>query len=561
METIWKTKKGNRIIQNADGFFTEDGTEVNMGGETPQDLGWVEDISEPVIETISSPPEGNSIAGTAMAGLNFFTPNKEIFARQARSEWERAFPNSPTLQTAGETIGGFTGLGVDIASALYSPARTGWAAFSPLASKLGTKIAESGIAQGVKNVAGKLNPSVAAPKIDAALDFAKNAIKAGLPRGGAAIPAAKSLPAIGAKNFAMNTADAAIFNNTQNLAEGNDVQFGPAELAGGMLGGAVGTTAEKKVVNDVLRARNAAARNAESINFAEVATGKKGMRAVEQIIDENVAKHGNFTNAVDNLRTETDALNTRMTDFLQKAGLNEIPYSTEKLRKSIDNYVLGKTSFLGNRESRNYARAAGEAYDESLRETLLARMKATTNADTRALSDQVAAMDIAEVTKLVPNLTLDELNRIKVNMQKRSSHWARSQSSMAREGTESLANKEGSAAINSILDDFGASNITSEAMQEWAENNAKMLTPAQAKEFREINRLRHKAIGNLGIMERAERAQAKRDEFVTGIGNAIYDWNAANRNTSTPFLRWMGARGGEYLDENGHLDNLKAGGK
>jgi len=538
--TIFKKKGKADIEVRDDGSFWQSGEEI--GPFDLKEYGWQEHIPEPQIETLSEPPSESS---TLISGLDAITPNRAAMAKAGRDEWAKVLPNSEAAQTFGEVAGGMGGLGMDIASMIYSPVRATGAMGVPLLKKGFAAFLGSKPVQAAKEMAGKLNPSIPAPPIDRTLGFFKTFMKEGLPKSGN-IPLDKSLPSLGFKNFLTNTGDAAIFNNAERLAKGEDVQLGTAELAGGLLGGAVGTAGEKKVVNDIMRARNAASKSAESLNFAEKATGKKGLRAVEQVIDENMAKHGTFENAVTNIRTNLDGLNKQMSDFMAVSGTSEIPYPSNELLNKIDDFVLGKTSFLGNKNAREYAKAATDSFNESLKEIWLDRMLQQGKGNRRQLSDLAEALTPQQLHKEVPSLTLQELNQVKINMQKRSSHWQRSQGSMAREGTESLANKEASDALNNMLD--GISSMADNAMEEWAERNAKMLMPSEAAKFREINKARSNAIGNLKIMENADRVQARRNDFVSGISNAIIDMNAQNRTATSPFTRYLGTKAEQYRE-------------
>ncbi|MCL1955773.1 MAG: hypothetical protein FWF63_00490 [Fibromonadales bacterium] len=531
-----------------DGTFWQGGKEIEpLTNEQLQSNGWQEHIPEPQIETFSEPPSESSTAGTLISGLDAITPNRAAMAQAGKSAWEQYAPNSQAAQTFGEVAGGMGGLGVDLASMIYSPVRAAGSLGMPLAKKGFEAFLKSKPIEAAKNIAGKLNPSVSLPPIDKSISGFKAFLQAGLPKAGN-IPADKSMPMLGFKNFLTNTGDAAIFNNAERLAKGEDVQLGTSELAGGLLGGAVGTAGEKKAVNDIMRARNAASKSAESLNFAERTTGKKGLRAVEQVIDENVAKHGTFENAVTNIRNDLDGLHKEMKNFLDGSGAKEIPYSSNDLLSKIDNYVLEKTSFLGNKNAREYANAANEAFNESLREIWVERMMPLKLGNRRFLSDQAAALTPEQLRKEVSNLTLEELNWMKVSMQDRSSHWQRSLGSMAREGTESLANKEASSAINNMLD--GISTMADDAVGEWAEKNAKTLLPSEAAKFREINKARSNAIGNLKIMEHADRVLARRNDFVSGISNAIIDANSQNRTLTTPFARFLATKGEQQYREN-----------
>jgi len=541
METVWKTAKGTIVIQKNDGFFLENGDSVNTKGKTPEELGWQEQIPEPVIETISSGPTSNSKPsnGIILQGLDMLTPNRATGARAGKSALAQFTPNSPALQYIGELAGGAAGLGMDAVSALYSPARAATSVASPLVQKGIQAFIKSKPLEAAKNLATKLNPSFNAPTADKILNAAKEIFKAGMPKGGN-VPGSKSLPVLGLKNFTQNVGDAAVFNNLERMAKGEDLQLGSAELAGGLTGGTVGTVAEKKIVNDVLRTRNAVSNNAESLNFAKAATGKKGMRAVEEIIDNNIAKHGNFDKAVNNLRMEADALSKEMGDFMSKAGVKEIPYPTLNLREQIDSYVLDVTSQLGNKNSLRYADKALESLDEALKEVYLARKRQTGVRKTRAQALEAKDMPVEELYKQVPSLTLAELDKIKRDLQHQSSHWIRSEGAMAREGTESLATKEASSAINNMLDEF--SELLDQDFARHIENNAQMLNPSEAQKFREINNKRWETIGNLKIMEKAAAKQARRDDYISGMTNAINDINAQNRMWVPSLTRWTGSR-------------------
>ncbi|MDR2593933.1 MAG: hypothetical protein LBC87_04100 [Fibromonadaceae bacterium] len=544
--TIFKKEGRPDIEIHDDGTYWQEGERIE-NPPTAESLaanGWQEHIPEPQIETFSEPPSGSSTSSALISGLDALTPNRAAMLQLGQREWEdRDVPDA--IKFMGKNLSGLGGLGMDVASAIYSPVRAAGSLGTPLAKKGFAAFLDSKPIQTAKNLVDKLNPSVSLPPVDKTISGFKAFLQAGLPKPGN-IPAGKSMPALGFKNFLTNTGDAAIFNNAEHLAKGEDMQLGASELAGGLLGGAVGTAGEKKAVNDIMRARNAASKSAESLNFAERTTGKKGLRAVEQVIDENVAKYGTFENAVTNIRTDLDGLHKEMKNFLDVSGAKEIPYNSNHLLKKIDNYVLDKTSFLGNKNAREYANAANEAFNESLREIWVARMMPLKLGDRRFLSDQAAALTPEQLRKEVSNLTLEELNWMKVSMQDRSSHWQRSLGSMAREGTESLANKEASSAINNMLD--GISTMADDAVGEWAERNVKTLMPTEAAKFREINKARSNAIGNLKIMEHADRVQARRNDFVSGISNAIIAANSQNRTATTPFARFMGIKGEQYRE-------------
>jgi len=487
----------------------------------------------------------NSEPNMAIKLADTFMPYRAEMAKAVKNDWAQAGLDSPNWQTAGNLVGSMSGLGMDITAALSSPVRAIGTMGAPLAKKGFAAFLGSKPVQTAKEIAGKMNPSFSVPPVDRTLRFIRTFTKAASPQPGS-LPLDKSLATIGFKNFLQNTGDAAIFNNVERLAKGEDVQFGPAELAGGLLGGAVGTAGEKKVANDITKARYAAAKNAESVNFAERSTGKKGMQAVEQVIDENVAKHGTFDRAVANIRKDIDGLNTQMIDFMDASGAKQIPLSSEVLLDRIDNYVLEKTRGLGNKYSREYAATANEAFTESLKEIWVDRMLPLGQGNRKTLSAMAADMTPEQVLKEIPNLTLRELNWIKTSMQDRSSHWQRSIGSMAREGKESLANEKASSAINSMLD--GLSNMTDDAIGELADKNIKILLPSEAGKFREINKARSNAIGNLKIMDHADRAQAKRDDIISGMTNTITNMNARARTWTSPFTRYLGTKGEQYLE-------------
>jgi len=537
--TIFKKEGRSDIEIHDDGTWWQKGEQIEpFTLEQLQSNGWQEHIPEPQIETFSEPPsESNTLSTIGHAVL----PQAMSLADTFKREYKENFPNSPNLQRVGQAAGFLGGALGDAAGMFFSPFRAASTVSAPLAKKGFEAFLKSKPIEATKNLMGKLNPSIPFSPIDKPVSGFRAYLKAGSPQPGE-FPASKSLPVLGFKNFVTNTGDAAIFNNIERLAKGEDMQLGASELAGGLLGGAVGMAGEKKIVNDIMNARKAASKSAESINFAERTTGKKGLRAVEQLIDENVAKHGTFGNSVTNIRNELDGLHKEMKNFLDGSGAKEIPYSSNDLLSKIDNFVLEKTSFLGNKNSREYAKAATEAFNESLREVWIDRMRPLGLANTRALSDNAASLTPEQLYKEVPNLTLEELNKMKMYMQKRSSHWQRSQGSMAREGTESLANKEASDAINNMLDEI--SDMADDAIGEWAEKNAKTLLPSEAAKFRDINKARSNAIGNLKIMERAERVQA--DKKV----NALIDINAKNRTYTTPFARFAGAKGEQIYREN-----------
>jgi hypothetical protein len=530
--TIWKKEGRPDIEEHDDGTWWQEGKETNpLTAEKLEANGWREHIPEPEIEMFgtgaSAAPPGKA-KSIIMGGLNTVSPMRAAMSQAGRDAWAQFTPNSKALQEAGAAVGGTAGAAADVLSYLFSPAKYG--------ASLATPAIEHGISL-AKPTFGKLFDAVAKSK---PVQAAGNAIgKLHLEKGvtpGGEMSAGKTLPWIGGKNVAQNTADAAVFNNAERLAKGEDMELGAAELAGGALGGAAGAAGEKKVINDVMRARNAATKVHEHLNFAEHATNKKGLASVEQIIKENVAKHGTFTKAVDNIRLENDKLNNEMAALMEASGLKEIPYPAQELRDKIDNYVLGKTSFLGNKHSRENAAAALESFDNAMKEIWIDRqIKNAPEQSRRAISDMAHNMTPEQLQKEIPTLTLGEFDRMKRDMQKRSSHWQRSQGSMAREGVESLANKEASSALNNILDDVA--EMTEHEFTQFADKIAGSLPPADAKRFREINKARSNAIGNLKIMELADRVQGRRDDFITSLGGAALDWNAKNKGM-TSSLNW-----------------------
>jgi len=560
---IW-TKAGKpQIEQVDDATFVQNGKDVS------------EKVSEDILRangwTNEREPNPAHAAGSTATTLssgekrgpdevsNALFPATAAMVEVGRRNYEEAFPNSPKAQAFGEIAGGAAGVGMDGLTMLLRPAAMGYKLAAPPLARGFAAFMKSKPVEAAKSVAAKLNPRFSVPAVDKPLNVAKEAIAAGLPRAGD-IPGGKSLPAIGFKNFMQNAGDAAIFNNAANVAQGRDLELGPAELAGGALGGAVGTVGEKKAVNDLMRARLTASKKAELVNYAERETGKKGKQAVEHIIEKNAAAHGTYGNAVTNLRSELDGLNKEMIDFMETAGGKEIPYPTQELAGKIDNFMLGHNDMraLGNKHNLAHADAAGEALDEYLQQVWVDRMMRQGQGlvSMRELSKAADGMNREQLIKEIPSLTMRELDWIKSGMQKRSSHYQKSAGAMAREGLESKSNAAAASSINSMMKEI--SSIAENAVEEAMQKNANMLLPGDLQKYLKINQARSKAIGNLKIMEHAETVQGKRDDLISGIGNAVSNANAQNRYITAPVARWIGSKAGDSEEAKSSWERMRA---
>jgi hypothetical protein len=495
-----------------------------------------EDIGPP-IETLSF-PASQSKGNPALSVADALTPNRKLMYERGKSEWQKAFPDAPGIvHEIGGGISGLGGLGMDGLSMAGSVARPLFAGFSAAVQK--------GISSPiVKKITEKAGEIVSKPlgsfsPLDKAASIAKAAGKEAFPFGGSTVPASKSLSAIAAKNAAINTADAAAFNNMNRVLAGEEMELGTAELAGGLLGGSVGTAGEKVMANKILKGRNFAIRKAESVNFAEkMNPGLKDKRAVEKVIDDNIKQFGTLDNAVDKLRAENDRLNAQMRQLLKSNGAKEVPIPVDEMKKKLDLYVLDNTSFLGHGDSKTYTASANNIFDDYMRNVLVnRRLAANPGTNRRTVFDEVDLMPIEKVFGEVGFINLNEFDKIKRNMQKRTSHYARSKSSMAREGTESLANKESAEAMNDLLS--GMETVEDAVLEKMKSGVA--LEDEVAKEYKRLNFKRHKAIGNQKIMEQAEFINSRRDDYISGLTNTLSELNAANRKLTSPANRWFGS--------------------
>jgi hypothetical protein len=418
----------------------------------------------------------------------------------------------------------------------------GWGSFLPITDAFYEGAYEEAEKAGLKNAAKPI--AIGAGFFGAGLDAATNlfspfraagaAIKARIAAKGTGAASTAAKPPSPIKPYATSalagTGDAALYNNAERLLKGEDLDFGLAEIAGGIASGLVAGKGIARREGDNFRAGNYAARNNQSVNFAQRYTGLKGKQAVQETLKRNLKKGESFEKAVERLELELDNLDDLFYNHFDEIKNQVYNVSPNEILKNLDDYVIKNTTDLGIDFTKQMSTAINANFNSFLRSVLKNRLVKNGSSEQMAL-DAALDMPISDVYKNLGKLTLGEVDYIKRGMQKRTSHYNRGQGTMERQGIESLVNKEGSEGILSELRNFveanknlspekkaeiiqnleeglevGVADFASSLDQRFAEvlKASNIVSADEVAKYLDMNKQRSNLIGIKGLMERAD---------------------------------------------------------